>query len=369
MPAGFTDFQPVGDISSLGTTVLTKLAQSFEQFSSDDLSRFFPTETTMNTSITIERVKEGVGVAPLVRPGFTDVLTDNAQVERSQAFPAYSRESDFIPQNIINDLRKVGTLNEKEGKEFVARRIQRMTNRSNHLYNVFKALLLQGQISYTDPRTGEGINVNANIPAGNMLDVVASFGGAQGWSAQATASPIKQLIEFRKKIHNRSKVMPKYIIMTSDLQTILENNAEILRRSEQAFNPLNVVQFTDGRLTKIAGMQVITVDHIYQPPGGGTPVKVWGINKVCLISDIHPDYPGTSIGRMMYCVGEDPMGRPGIWVRSGPDTTPPAAPGRSMQMGNSGLPYLIYPDWIGLMTVDTVNNLSAIVDPTVTNTF
>lgn len=368
MPANVTPWAAVGDLASLGTTVLTKMAQVFEQFPGDPIAGFFPTETTMNSSIIIERVREGVGVAPLVEPGQTDVFTDNAQVDRMQVFPAYVRESDFIPQNVVNDLRKVGTLNEKEGKEFIAKRIRRLTNRSNHLFAVLRAQMLLGGINYTDPRTNKRINVSANIPASNLLDIEAA--GLVGWADQANAIPVKTLIQFRRKIFNIAKVEPKYLIMTSDLQTILENNAEVLRRQEVSFlSQTGFVTFTDGKLTKIAGLEIITVDHVYQDPVTKAVKKVWPINKVALIAKEHPDMPGEKLGRMQYCIGEDPMGRPGLWVRSGPDTAPPAAPGRSIQIGNSGLPYIVYPEWIGIVTVDSVNDLTALVDPAVTNPF
>lgn len=368
MYAAVNQFASVGDIASLGTTVLTRLALTFEQFSGDPLSRFFPRETTMNSSITIERVREGVGVAPLVSPGFTDVLTDNAQVERMNVFPAYVRESDFIPMNIINDLRKLGTLNEKEGKEFIAKRLQRLTNRNNHLYTMLKAQVLLGGINYTDPRTKQSINVPTGIPASNLFDVVAA--GLPGFANQANSTPVELLKRFRRRIFNIAKVEPKYIIMTSDLQTILEGNAEVLRRQEVSFlSQTGFVTFNEGKLTHIAGMQILCFDHVYQDPTNNTVQKLWPINKIVLASDAHPDFPGESVGKMMFCIGEDPAGRPGLWVRSGPDTTPPAAPGRSVQIGNSGLPYLVYPDWIGIMTVDSVANLTALIDPSVTNPF
>lgn len=372
MPANISPFQALGDISSLGTTVLTKLAMTFEQFPGDPIAQFFPMETTMNSSITIERVREGVGVAPLVEPGQTDVLTDNAQVERMQVFPAYMRESDFIPQNIINDLRKVGTLNEKEGKEFVAKRVQRLTNRSNHLFSVLRAQMLLGGINYTDPRTKKTLNVSANIPAANSLALTTAAGVplTRHWADQINSTPVKDLIQFRRKVFNLAKVEPKFIIMTSDLQTVLENNAEVLRRQEVSFlSQTGFVTFREGKLVSIAGLEIITYDHIYQDPVTGAVKKVWPMNRVVLISKAHPDYPGAVIGRDVRCVGEDPMGRPGVWVRTGPDQMPPSAPGRSIQMGNAGLPYLIYPDWIGNITVADPGELEAIIDPTVTNPF
>ncbi len=358
----------VGDLASLGTTVLTKLAQVFEQFPGDPIADFFVDETTQNTSITIERVRDGVGIAPLVEPGQVDVFTDNSQTDRMQVFPAYSRESDFVPMNVVNDLRKVGTLNEKEGKEFIARRIRRMTNRNQHLYAVLRAQLLLGGINYRDPRTKKGINVSANIPASNLVNLLAL--GLPGWSDRVNSTPVTTLKNFRRRIWNVAKVEPKYILMTSDLQEILENNAEILKRQEVSFlSQTGFVTFTDGKLTKIAGLEVICIDHVWQDPVTGAVKKIWPINKVVIVAKEHPIQKSEKLGYTQYCIGEDPMGRSGLWVRSAPDSPAPAAPGRSMQMGNAGLPYFVYPEWIGILTVDTEAALTAIIDPGVTNPF
>lgn len=364
-------FATVGDILALGTTVMTDLAKYYEQFPVNPvIAQCFPVRTTNDQTIMIERVIEGVGIAPLVTPGLTDVLTDNMSVDRMTAVPAFLRESDFITSNIVNNLRKVGTLNEREGKEMIARRIQRMTNRMNLAWTVFQVQMLLGGINYTDPRTNVSLNLSANIPAGNLK----AYNGTSpftGWSSQANATPVTDLINFRQYIYNQSKVEPDTLVMTSDLRTILQNNAEILKRQEVSFlSQTGYVTIKEGKLVQIAGMNIETFDVVYQDPSNpAQPAKVWPINKVAVFASRHPVDKEQSVGRLVKCVGEDPAGRPGLWVRSGPDTNPPAAPGRSVQMGDSGLPFLVYPNWVGILTVDSVANLTAIVNPAVTNPF
>lgn len=355
-------FAAIGDITALGTTVLTDLAKYYEQFPGNKIvADCFPTRTTMDQTVMIERVIEGVGIAPLVTPGKNDVLTDNPQVEQMTVVPAFLRESDFITSNIVNNLRKVGTLNEREGREIIARRIKRMTNRINRAWEVFMAQMLLGGINYTDPRTKAKLNVSANIPAANLR----AYNGAQpftGWSDQTNSTPVSDLINFRQYLYNQSKVKPNTLVMTSDLRTVLQQNAEILKRQEVSFlSQTGYVTIKDGELVAIAGMTIETYDMVYQNPVDGTVTKVWPINKVAVLAKNHPVDTEQTIGRMVKCVGEDPQGRPGLWVRSGPDTQPPAAPGRSVQMGDSGLPFLVYPDWVGIMTVDSVNNLMAVL--------
>lgn len=371
MDAQVNYFQPIGDILALGSTVLTELSKYYEQFPvSPVIDECFPVRTTMDQTILIERVREGVGIAPLVTPGLNDAMTDNMHVDQMTVVPAFLRESDFITSNVVNNLRKVGTLNEREGKEIIARRIQRMTNRMNRAWTVFKVQMLLGGINYVDPRTNVPLNVSANIPAGNLK----AYNGAQpftGWADQNASTPVTDLINFRQYIYNRAKVEPTTLVMTSDLRTILQLNAEILKRQEVSFlSQTGYVQIKEGKLTQIAGMTIETFDMVYQNPANpAQPIKIWPINKVAVFAKQHPQDTEQKIGRLVKCVGEDPQGRPGLWVRSGPDTQPPAAPGRSVQMGDSGLPFLVYPDWVGILTVDSVANLSAIVDPTVTNAF
>lgn len=371
MDSQINPFVIVGDILSLGTTVMTDLAKYYEQFPVNPvIAACFPVRTTMDQTIMIERVIEGVGIAPLVTPGKTDVLTDNAEVQRMTVVPAFLRESDFITSNVVNNLRKVGTLNEREGLEVIARRIQRLTNRMNAAWSVFQAQMLLGGINYTDPRTKTTLNVSANIPAGNLK----AYNGASpftGWSNQTTATPVTDLINFRQYIYNQSKVKPTTMVMTSDLRTILQNNTEILKRQEVSFlSQTGYVTIKEGELTQIAGMDIECFDMVYQNPASpAQPTKVWPINKVVLLSKNHPVDKEQTVGRLTHCVGEDPAGRPGLWVRSGPDTQPPQAPGRSVQMGHSGLPFLVYPDWVGILTVDSVASLTTIINPAVTNLF
>lgn len=358
-----TDYSQVGDIASLGTTVLTEMAQAFEQFPGDPIAQFFPMRNTMDPSVAIERVRQGVGIAPLVEMGQPDTMTDSALVDRRVVQPAHTRESDFVPQHVINNLRQVGTMNEKVGREFITDRVQRMTNRSNHFFAILRAMALLGGINYTDPRTGVTLNVNMQIPAGNLRDLTG-LGATRTWDALATATAIRDLTIFRQKLYAVAKTKPTHVVMRSDLKTLLDLNADIIARVEGsgALNATGFVEYRMGELYAIAGMQVITCDTLYDDPVTNTRKYVWPVHKVALVASRHEQASGEFVGRQDMCVGEDPMGRPGLWMRSGPDTSPPAPPGRSIQMGNTGLPYLRYPDWVGIMTVGVEATVQAKID-------
>lgn len=366
MPSN-TPWTGLGDLAALGTTALTTMAETFEQFPGDPGAQFFDVRTVNSSTVIVERMAEGVGIAPLVNPGFPDVLTDNAQAERRTVTPAYTRESDYIPNHVINDLRKLGTPNEKEGLEWIAKRMQRLVNRSNALFAVLRYQCLLGAIAYTDPRTNITINVSSNLPASNLIDLNAGP-AARRWDNLNTSLPITDLRRFRQVVKNQGKTEPTDILMSSDLLTIIEENAQILARQE-AFNQTGFVTYSGGKLTQIAGMNVQTVDMIYQDPFTGRVRKVWPINKVWIGAKNNPQYPGMSLGYMDWTIGEAANMKPGIWSYTNDQNQPPAPPGRSLQVGNSGLPWLLYPNWTGILTVGDANALRALLSDSVSNTF
>lgn len=354
-----TDFASVGDIPSLGTTALTELAQSFEQLPGD-VGQFFPDRTIEEAVIVIERTKDGVGIAPLVNMGQPDAITDSGLVERKIVQPAHSRESDFVPQGVVNQLRQVGTANERAGKELLAQRVQRMVNRSVHLWKVLQCQTLLGGVNYTDPRTGAGINVSSFIPAGNLRDL-ATAGAGRTWDNLTTALPIHDLRAFKQHIYMVAKTKPTHILMRSSLKLLLEMNKDIIDRVEGsgARNAAGFVEYRDGELFKIAGMEVVVVDTLYDDPvTGNKGVHVWPINKVVVIAKQHQEQANELVGETVHCIGEDPMGRPGRWMRSSVDQAVPAPPGAGMQLGDSALPYLRYPDWVGILTVGNATTLA-----------
>lgn len=356
------------DILALGGTQLTMLAKKFEQFAGDPLAEFFPPQYTMDRTIVIERVTMDLGFSPIVEPGRPDALQPSTRVERMSVFPVYIRESDFIPQDVINNLREPGTMNESNGLRVVADRMQQLVARQNMLWTLLRAMAILGAINYTDPRTGMSINVNTGIPANNLvtLGVTAGFENANGsyvWTDFTNSNPVHDVIKMRRRMLNLAKTPPTHIIMTSDLKTMLEIHPRIRAYLEGsgAGNVTGHVTWENGEIKSIAGLQIVTFDMIVDDgaitgtagalSGTAGRHKIWPQNRIAIIAARHQMQPGITLGRTQFAPGEAPDGKPGLWSRSGPDTTPPEAPGRSVQIGNCGLPYVMYPDWIGLMTI------------------
>lgn len=244
------------ELNALGFTVLTELAQAFENFGST-VGQFLPGRTVPNHSVKIERIKNGAGMAPIVDPKKPDTFADQRIVETQDSTPAFSRESDQIDQNTINNLRQPGTLNEKYGKQLVADTVKRLVARSDLLFDFLRSQMLLGGINYTDPRTNQTLNVSAGIPATHMVNA------ATGWGNLANAKPIDDLEDWKALIRNDGKVSPSHILMTSDTRSKLARNAQVIARGESA-RDTGFVVFANGELTRIAGLEIVVQDTVYE---------------------------------------------------------------------------------------------------------
>lgn len=91
----------------------------------------------------------------------------------------------------------------------------------------------------------------------------------------------------------------------------------------------------------------------------GSPITITGGGLVRTTTKMIPDnkaivackaYAGEPLGRTDFVIGEHPDGQPGIWSRSA-DTVPPNPPGVLVQVGRAGMPYLLHPDWVAVITI------------------
>lgn len=373
-PGSLSPFAGIGDILSLGTTQLTELAQSFEQLDSDSLKPLFPEYTTNAFQVVIERYKGGVGMSPIVAPGLPDRLVPFQTVERLQIEPVLIRESKFIDQFTINNLRQVGTLNERAGMEIISKQVQHLVERRNNLWAVLRAQMLLGGINYQDPQRGMSKVIPSGIPQQNLVDVVAQFGAQQGFSDLFNCTPVRLFSFQKQELYKFGKAKPTHLVMNSDLRMILKFSAEVLQHTNRDFhlNP-GFVTLNNGELDTIAGLKIVDCDTIYEDPSeplynpdGSANLNrikpVWPINKVAMLALHGTNAPAATIGRTHYCQGESADGRPGLFLKSGPPTTPPDPDGRYVQLGDSGLPFLVYPEWNRVFTVDSVANLQTILN-------
>lgn len=402
-----TPFDYIGDIPALGSLQLTKLARSFEEIETTNLEPFFPAETIDARTIVIETIKEGLGIMPIVKFGQpAGSFAENDRIEQRIVQPAVVREDDFLDQGMINQLRAPGTMNDNYGPEqLVSRRVQKLVNRHNRTLDFFRAQALLGGISYRDPRTNVSINVSTNIPAHNMFrydgfngpvaagsnipgtpyvasrnltnnkgrtEALLFTDGSQNagipWS-DPQADIIRCLRYLKQYLMNTNKNRFTDLVMSRDLYTVIQENNFIkaymggigVLVGSPGTSPSPIVGGPQtpafvafgpgGDVTQLAGMNIVLVDNLFRDPTDDVIKKMWPSHRIAMVARSHMLDASATLGRTQFCVGEAPDAKPGMWMRTGPDQMPPSPPGRTMQMGNSFLPYAIYPHWIALIDV------------------
>jgi len=247
----------IQDILALGSTVLTGLAQTFENFKTT-VGVFFPKREIPATKVEIERIYGGVGMAPTVTPGQPDVFGDNSQFDKMTVDPVYSRESFNIDTATINSLRMPGTLNEKYGRQYIADQMKRYVGRNDLLYDFLRTQMLQGGVDYTDPRTNKRTQVSAGIPASHIITTVPTI----NWD-DPDAIVIDDTEEMKLLISDDGKVPATHIFMTSKRRSILSRNKQVMARGESA-RDTGFVVFKNGELARIAGLEVVVQDTVYE---------------------------------------------------------------------------------------------------------
>ena len=243
------------DIQALGSTVLTELAKTFENRPTA-LLPFFPTRDIQEKTVKIEKIYEGVGMTPVVAAGKPDVFADNRRVETIQHDPIYGRESKPIPQDIINNLRMPGTVNEKYGRKYVADEIKFLTNRNDLLFDFIRSQALLGGIDYTDPRTNERIQLDSGIPASHKV------ANQINWD-DPDADIVDEIEQWMELIKENGMVQPTHIVMNGIRRSKLSRHKSVRALAESPRDP-GKVAFDKGQITHIAGLEIVEENRIYE---------------------------------------------------------------------------------------------------------
>lgn len=400
-----TDYQYIGDLPALGSLQLTKLARGFEVAEIGQLDDLFPTQMNPERTIVIEQIIEGLGIMPIVRfgiPGGGFVEPDRLRSMR--VTPAVVREEDFIEQALINQLRQPGTFNQQwSPTQIVQQRVQKLVNRHKRTVDLFRAKVLLGGISYTDPRTGVSIDVSTNIPEHNLFSykgwnaTVASGTVVNGLTADSSLVNDKGRPEafffrstderfgvswtdpkadlaytirmIKQYLLNTNKNQFTEMIIHSDLMTVLQENHLVkafmglpyalnTTGTQAAYTPANnappssfLVTGPGGDLVSLGGLRIRVVNGLYRNPVTNQIENWWPAHKVAIVAPTHMNDSSARLGMTQHCVGESEDGQPGVYMRVSPMSAPPAPPGRVMQMGDAFLPFAVYPHWIALLDV------------------
>lgn len=403
-----TEYTYNGDIEALGPLELTRVAKSFGDLQQGDLEDYFPTQFINERVITIEQEIEGLGTMPIVTMGQPDGNFSEARRFRSfTATPVFLRESDFLSQGLINQLRVPHTANTAYSPaEVVANRLNQLMARRKRTITMLRSMAMLGGINYHDPRTNTSINVSMNVPQANMfsykgadtataaLSVGAAIpgtpytvgpgglidkgrqeallfidaGGRAGVPWTDPQADIIRAVRYLKQFfwkRNKNKAME--IIMSSSLHTVLLDN-EFVKAYAQGLGVLgnysnqarsgltsisnnvltpgaNSVTFRDGELDSICGLKIRVIDGLYRHPQTNVLTNYWPDHKVVIASPYHFEDRTATFGMTHHPMGESPMEEPGVWSMSAPFHMPPAAPGRAIQVGDACLPFSVYPYW------------------------
>jgi len=403
-----TPYAITGNTENPGEPSLTELAKSFQPIvGRTPLSEVFPDENIGERHVYIQQEMSTVDtIFPLVKFGQPDVILGH-NYGTMRAFtvqPLYIRRSSFVSYGEINSKIKPGSTNDKwSPEEQISNVIQGMVREHNLTWDVWRASMLLGGINYTDPRSGVGASVNAQIPARNFFH----YGVTAGYRGRPEAQLFKTLSDFNdtepnnagvpwthpdadivnsvarfvrwfretnKGIVTRMYMHPelKEVLMMSNqvrlvtggllgnpgkTETVTDPTKDIVGRDHMGLSGFQLGLSADG-LTSIAGVPIYTVETTYKDPVDGINKRVWPKNKVVFVADRTTNGESIQVGRTQFCVSEESGGAPGLWTRRQTETQIPAAPGMHVQMGNAGMPYLRYPYMVAHMTVCDVEDIN-----------
>lgn len=373
-------------IFSLGYTELLEIAEYYSllesQNGADPLEMFFPDHMIEDFKVKVQRRKRGVGITPLVEFGQPDVFLADEDYDEMEVTPAAIRESAKISQITINHLRQFGTRNEKAGLSEIARLTQRLVERRTNLIRIFRAKMMLGQLSYTDPRTGSSINVSANFHPANLITLPPTE-----HFTDPSVDVIQLMLRHVYELRILGKAEPTHVLMSPHMQFVLQNHPVVRANMGYylpgygATNPTGVAganeqvgyqmgrsmfqgyaTLTNGKLTSIAGLEVVIVDALFEDPAANFAVKeVWPKNKIAIVCR---NRGSSQLGRTTHTLGENPDMRPGMFMVVSQDPPqPPMAPGgRLMQIGDNLLPNFLQPNWVRIMEVSTEAEVDALIN-------
>jgi hypothetical protein len=327
-----------GNTENPGEPSVTELAKSFQPHTAvTPLSEIFPVEEIMERNVFIEQEMSTTDtIFPLVRFGQPDVvLGHNYGTRRGMMVqPLYVRRSGFVSYGEINTKIRPGSVNEKwSPEEQISMIVQGMVREHNLTWDVWRASMLLGGINYTDPRSGIGASVNAQIPARNFFH----YGVTSGYRGRNEAKLFRSLSDF-----NDPGPVTGGIPWTHPDADIVSSVSRLVRWFKETNKGVITAMYMHPELKEI-----LMMNNQVRLVTGGLFVATSTTNNESI-----------QIGRTQFCVSEESGGRPGLWTRTQTETQIPAAPGMYIQMGNAGMPYLKYPYMVAHMTVGEVEEIN-----------
>lgn len=415
MDAYASPWETVSTSEKPGVPTYLELAKSFLPLVAvTPLKELFPDQTIKQTIVSIEQKFETSGtLLTPVKFGEPDQLLGLSQYTTRRRYiqPLYLRGSQHFSYGDINNRIKDGTLNDFENPEtYIATQIEKLVTAHNLTWDVYRGLTLLGGINYTDPRSGQPVSVSSQIPAHNFWH----YNNTQGYRGRNEANLFRSLIDYNTpqastsgvpwtepdaaivsciqkfaywfETTNKTKLTAMYIhpdlkqIITENNEIKLQTGGLIAKLGAQTGDRTVMLNNTGGGyqiesdvlsanqvgsigvgpqgVISLAGLPIRTVKTWYRDPVDGVRKYLWPRNKVVFVSEADTEGMYEAPGRTQYCVSEESGGEPGLWMREQRETPIPAAPGMYIQIGNAGLPYLLYPNRVAHMTVATIQDIN-----------
>lgn len=382
--------------------VLTELAETeMLNLPQTPLKELFPEELIDERVVMFNHNIDPVpSIWPFVQAGAPDVVVNSqGGVTISRYYqPFYIRRSFALSWEEVNHRIRPGTNERWSPAEQLAKRIREELIGHETTWNVYRAQMLLGGISRTDPLTGVSVEMTSFIQPHNVFryDVVEGYEGRNEKNMFRTimqsntpgvvtggvpwTDPDAAIVDFiyRLKRWNRmqNKTELTEMLVSEELfEAILMNNEIRSLMGTTVYRPGTVdgdttldntdgsggatvlpqgaflsprmvrvgIDSASGDLISIAGIVVKKVETMFKDTDG-TIKFVWPKNRVVFVAGRDSQGRNVPIGRTQYCIGESAEQRPGLWTREDASTRIPNAPGMAMQMGNAGAPYLKYPN-------------------------
>jgi hypothetical protein len=377
------------------------------------LSEVFPDETIMERTIVAEYEMTGIDtIFPVVSPGKPDIFVndDGPKRYRMVSQPIFIRQSMGFSYADLNNAVAPGTTNTRDNAAaIIAREMERQVRKHTLTWDIFRAKMLLGGINFTERRTGVSVNAASNIPARNLFrfDLTQGYGGrnetrlfrnyidsnAAGNPASGVpcTDPDYDWVYFFGRINwwnrstNKTPITDCYISPEMHEVMMLSNQARLYKggivprvgaqfgdasidtngtggsigpHPASAYgDPTGFVFNADGSIYSIRGIVVHTITTEFKDPQDGIEKRVWPKHKIVFVSFQNFDGQREAPGRTQYCASENSVDTPGFWTREYDNPPPPAAPGKYIQMGNAGLPYLKFPFRVLHVIPCTVQNV------------
>lgn len=387
-----------------GELQLLKLAEEYAKSPSNmSLVDIFPVIKEAERYVTIVRRKNSLPtLSPIVEIGKQDVvISRGGDAEETFAVsPIHLRETVLLHHGYMNNRAVPGTYNQRwTPEQQIDEAIAKMVEAQNLTWDVLRVMVLLGGINYTDSRTGAITRQLSYIPEHNFWDYKVTNGIKSRNDSRIFRSlddsnsnlevnagvpwtdPNSDiLMSFRQLSHyfmgtNNARITRIY--MHPELMSVLAYNNQVkLSKGAIVLNapigaspvvpngpdPLLNSEFTVSNegLTSIAGVPIYPIFANYRDPQTGHPTTVIPKNKVIFVAEQNQNgvrqAPGMT--KLVYSEANN-GGEPGMWLAYNDQHMPPNAPGIHIQIGVSGMPFLMYPERVSNAVVSSIDEVNA----------